>query len=148
MAFSFTVRRAEIGDAEAIARLASELGYTATPEQISERLSALLAAATHFVFVAATPTGLLGWIHTERRLLLESGEKAEIVGLIVGSQVRRLGVGRSLMAAAERWAAAQQLKSVTVRSNIVRLESHPFYEGLGYVRKKTQHSYAKALSAI
>jgi hypothetical protein len=34
---------------------------------------------------------------------------------------------------------------MTVRSNVVRAESHPFYERLGYVRSKTQHAYRKHL---
>jgi predicted N-acetyltransferase YhbS len=34
---------------------------------------------------------------------------------------------------------------MTVRSNVVRSGSHPFYERLGYARSKTQHAYRKAL---
>jgi hypothetical protein len=37
------------------------------------------------------------------------------------------------------------MRSISVRSNVARLESHPFYERLGYVRTKTQHAYAKQL---
>jgi hypothetical protein len=37
----------------------------------------------------------------------------------------------------------QGLAVVTVRSNVVRVESHPFYERLGHVRGKTQHVYTK-----
>jgi len=37
------------------------------------------------------------------------------------------------------------LESVAVRSNIVRTESHPFYERVGYQRVKTQHAYFKRL---
>lgn len=80
-------------------------------------------------------------------MLLESGERAELVGLVVRSDARRIGVGKALVLAAEHWASAQGLQTITVRSNIVRAESHPFYESIGYVRKKTQHTYAKAPSA-
>ena len=34
---------------------------------------------------------------------------------------------------------------IVVRSNVVRPESHPFYEKIGYERKKTQHVYARSL---
>ena len=37
------------------------------------------------------------------------------------------------------------LENVSVRSNVVRLESHPFYERAGYVRVKTQHAYWKRI---
>jgi len=35
--------------------------------------------------------------------------------------------------------------NIVVRSNVVRPESHPFYEKIGYERKKTQHVYARSL---
>ena len=35
---------------------------------------------------------------------------------------------------------------MTVRSNVVRHESHPFYERVGYERTKTQHAYRKRLA--
>jgi hypothetical protein len=34
---------------------------------------------------------------------------------------------------------------ISVGSNVVRPESHPFYEHLGYQRAKTQHAYRKRL---
>ena len=145
MQVSFHVRNAVGSDAAEIARLSAELGYPASVEEISSRLARLLPQSAQFIAVAAGPERLLGWVQTERRMLLESGEKAEIVGLVVGVEARRAGVGRALVLAAERWAYSQRLGTVVVRSNIVRAESHPFYEGIGYERRKTQHTYAKVL---
>ena len=34
---------------------------------------------------------------------------------------------------------------MSVRSDIVRAESHPFYQRVGYERAKTQHVYRKRL---
>ena len=79
------------------------------------------------------------------REVLEIGRLAEILGLVVDASVRRQGVGQQLVAAAEAWANAHGLPGMTVRSNVVRAESHPFYEALGYVRIKTQHTYRKVL---
>jgi hypothetical protein len=45
----------------------------------------------------------------------------------------------------EAWPARRGLKSVSLRSNIVRDEAHTFYERLGYERVKTQHAYRKHL---
>jgi GNAT superfamily N-acetyltransferase len=140
------IRAARSADAAEIAALSVELGYPATAQEISSRLSALLALADRFVAVAVGPdSALVGWVAAERRLLLESGERAELVGLVVASAARRTGIGAALVAAAERWAARQGLGSMVVRSNVVRAESHPFYESLGYTRKKTQHTYEKRL---
>jgi GNAT superfamily N-acetyltransferase len=146
MVTAIQIRAAQSADAADIAALSVELGYPATAQEISSRLSALLARADHFVEVAVSPdSALVGWVAAERRLLLESGERAELVGLVVAAAARRTGIGAALVAAAERWAARQGLRSIYVRSNVVRAESHPFYESLGYTRKKTQHTYEKRL---
>lgn len=78
-------------------------------------------------------------------MTLESGERIEIVGLVVSAAVRQGGVGRRLVDDAEQWAVSQGFDTIGVRSNVARAESHPFYERLGYVRGKTQHVYGKAL---
>lgn len=95
--------------------------------------------------VAEQSSGIVGWVAAERRLLLESGERAEIVGLIVGAGSRRNGIGRALVQAAEEWAVERRLDLIAVRSSVTRVESHPFYERLGYIRSKTQHAYLKRL---
>jgi GNAT superfamily N-acetyltransferase len=55
------------------------------------------------------------------------------------------GVGRRLVGAAEEWASGRGLSQVTLRSNVIRPESHAFYERVGYTRFKTQHTYRKTL---
>ena len=140
------IREAAIGDAAEIARLSAQLGYPAPAQVFESRLQKLLASAQHAVFVAANADGgLSGYIAVEHRLIIECGERAEIAALVVDSQVRRGGVGRTLVAAAERWAAELGMGDVVVRSNAVRAESHPFYQGLDYERTKTQHVYRKSL---
>ena len=139
------IRSAALDDAAEIARLCGELGYPAAAQDLHERLALLLPQATQFIAVAEREHALYGWVAAERRVLLEYGERAEIVGLVVDARARRIGVGQALVAAAERWACGQGLREITVRSNIARVESHPFYERLGFVRRKTQHNYAKPL---
>jgi GNAT superfamily N-acetyltransferase len=148
MGASPRLRNARLDDAAQIARLADELGYPATTQDIAARLTALLPQSHHHVVVAQGDDGLLGWIAVERRLTLESGERIEIVGLVVSSVARRSGIGQALVADAERWALAQGFDSIVVRSNVARAESHPFYERLGYVRRKTQHLYSKPLGQV
>ena len=148
VADSFHLRNARDDDAAEIARLADELGYPATAMEIAARLALLLSQAHHHVMVADSDGALLGWIAVERRLTLESGERIEIVGLVVSRTTKRGGIGRALVADAERWALGQGFDSITLRSNVARTESHPFYERLGYVRRKTQHAYSKSLCAM
>jgi GNAT superfamily N-acetyltransferase len=131
-------------DAPEIARLAGELGYEASAEQMQRRLERLCADATQFVCVASAEAArLLGWIHAAQTLVLESGEAVEILGLIVDPAARRRAVGRALVLAAEAWACASGAERIVVRSNAVRTESHTFYPALGYTLDKTQHVYRK-----
>ena len=140
------IRSARPGDAAEIARLCTELGYTASPQDIEARLPSLLATGNHYIAVAAgSDSTLLGWIAAEHRLLLESGERVEIVGLVVGRDARARGIGKALVSTTERWATSRGVSTVLVRSNIARNESHAFYQRIGYTRTKTQHAYVKTL---
>ena len=141
----FAIRTAEIGDAAEIARLSGELGYPVQAAAVANNLALLLPQATHRVWVAAGSDSLLGWIAAERRLLVEAGPRVELVSLVVDARTRRSGIGQALVAAVEDWTRAQGLTTLVVRSNVVRVESHPFYAKLGFVRTKTQHSYSKQL---
>lgn len=116
-------------------------------EVTTSSLETLLHSARYFVAVAPAPNcSLLGWLVAERRLWLESGEGIEITGLVVSASARRLGVGKSLVASAEHWAIQQGFRLIRVRSNVSRVESHPFYQRIGFSPKKTQHVYEKPLS--
>jgi GNAT superfamily N-acetyltransferase len=142
-----TIRRAVLADAERLAELSAVLGYPVPLATMAARLTRLLASAADIVAVAVAPSGLVvGWIHGAEHELIETGSHCEILGLVVDAVHRKVGAGRQLVAAVEEWAASRRLEYVGVRSNIVRIESHPFYEQLGYCRVKTQHSYRKPLS--
>lgn len=146
----YSIRAATSSDCAEIARLAGELGYPTLPEEISARLRSLLERPNHFIAVAAADgkEQLLGWIAGEERTLLVAASQIEIMGLVVDHEARRLGVGQALIEALERWANEGRGRDcVVVRSNVVRAESHPFYERLGYRRKKSQHVYLKELVA-
>lgn len=140
------IRRARPEDAARLAQLSEVLGYPVKPEILRDRLDRLLEGSRDVVFLAELPkAGTVGWIHGAEQELLESDRRCEILGLVVDPKHRGKGVGRRLVEAVERWAEQRGLKQIAVRSNVTRLESHPFYERLGYVRAKTQHAYRKPL---
>lgn len=140
-----SLRPAGMADAAEITRLCAELGYPTSLEDMTARLGVVLSAGDRQVFVVEDGHKLLGWIGVELRTSLETGRKAEIVGLVVDADARRSGTGRRLVSAAENWVRQHGLDAVMVRSNTVRTESHPFYEGIGFVRRKSQHIYFKTL---
>lgn len=139
------LRKAHIGDAPEFARLTAELGYPVSTEDMRDRLKLLLSHPDHHISVVEEGDALVGWIAVEHRRTLESGERVEIVGLVVDQRRRGAGVGRMLVADAEQWAHRSGFDAIAVRSNILREDSHPFYQRLGYVKRKTQHFYLKTL---
>jgi len=140
------VRAATLNDAPEIARLCDELGYSVSVDNVHEQLRTIADLPTDGIAVAVSEDGaVIGWIQTHASSVLESGFRAEIVGLIVSGTVRRQGIGRRLVAWAEEWARAIGAPRIVVRSNVVRTESHAFYPALGYVATKTQLVYRKAL---
>ena len=142
---TLNIRKATVADAPAIAQLSGELGYPVNAGTMRERLERILERDEHVVFVAET-TEVAGWIHAAEHELLEIGKHCEICGLVVGSGQRGQGIGRHLIEAVEEWAPGRGLKQISVRSNVIRPESHPFYERLGFDRYKTQYAYRKRLA--
>lgn len=148
MTTAILLRKAGMRDASEMARLAGELGYATSVEAMGDRLHVLLSHPDHCINVAEQGDVLLGWVAAEHRRTLESGERVEIVGLVVDARRRGTGIGRMLVAAAEQWARELGFDAISVRSNIARDASHPFYERLGYRRRKTQHYYVKPLKNV
>jgi GNAT superfamily N-acetyltransferase len=142
------VRPAEQDDANALARLAGELGYPSTPVKVLARLDRLRAdPGSHAVFVAErAPGAVLGWLHVFVARRLETDCFAEIGGLVVSSGARSAGVGAALVARAERWALDHGLTTLRVRSNVTRQRTHRFYERYGFARVKEQLVLQKPLA--
>lgn len=142
------LRPATVLDALRIAALSDVLGYPNAPAAIAERLQRLLPSDSDLILVATVPPDeVIGWVHANAQDLLDSGRRAEILGLVVDPAWQGRGAGRSLVEAVEAWARAKGLPTLAVRSNVVRAQSHPFYERLGFSRVKTQHSYRKPLQS-
>ena len=141
------VRNARMADAERFAVLSGQLGYPTTAAKVRVRLRHFLKDRDHAIWVAEVQRGrVIGWIHVFVRRLLESDPEAEIGGLVIDENFRGRGAGKLLVERAERWAKEKHMKSVCLRSNIVRKEAHRFYQQLGYEIVKTQHAFRKVHS--
>src|SRR4029453_10160986 len=139
-----TTRRATLADVPCLAGLSGVLGYPVDAGALANRLTRLLARDENAVFGVVTALGeVVGWIHALELELLEVERHCEIAGLVVNVAHRGQGAGRQLVEAAERWAASRGNAPMNVRSNVVRAESRPFSERMGYERIKTQHAYRK-----
>jgi GNAT superfamily N-acetyltransferase len=126
-----TIRRCRLSDAQAVAELATELGYPTDAAQAGARLAHLLGRAEDAIFAAEDEGVLVGWLHAREMRELESEPCGEIAGLVVAAPRRGQGVGKALVQAALAWAAERGLANMRVRSNVVRQETHRWYQAAG-----------------
>ena len=147
MTHTLTIRNATHSDAPRLAELSAMLGYPQPPERLAATLARVLGRSGEVVLVADLGHGqAIGWLHGAEQELLETGRSCEILGLVVDASHRGVGAGRKLVDAIESWARDRGIESVSVRSNVVRVEAHPFYLRMGFDRVKTQHAYRKSVS--
>ena len=142
-----TIRLATPDDLATITRLAAQLGYTVTENDVRRQFAVIARQADNAVYVAATPEAtVVGWIHLYIDHSLLHGPLVALGGLVVDEAHRGRGTGRRLMKQAETWGRARDCAAVYLKSNAIRHAAHAFYESLGYQRVKTQYAYYKSLS--
>ena len=134
-----TIRPACLEDAERISILCEQLGYSASNEDIKNRLFSLQEDDSHIIYVATLPNNfVVGWVHAHKCHLVIMSPQVLIFGLVVDINYRSNGIGGLLMQQIEKWARINNCQTIRLRSNIIRKEAHKFYEKMGY--KNTKHS--------
>lgn len=124
-----------------------ELGYETTSDQMRARLKSILPDARYSTFVARIGKELCGMIGTLTHMSHEHNDlSGKIIALVVSKKQRRSGVGRTLLAAAEKDFTARNVTRVTLTTRFERDEAHQFYEALGYSR--TGFRFAKSLAPV
>jgi GNAT superfamily N-acetyltransferase len=141
-----SIREITEDDADAAARLSGELGYPADPADVRQRIATIRAASASAVFVACASHHVIGWIDVSINRHLAIGAFAEIGGFVVSGEHRGRGIGRMLLDHAERWAAAQGVATMIVRSRTSRERAHRFYLREGYTILKTSAVFTKKLA--
>ena len=143
---SLQIRAMQAADAAIVAGLSSELGYPATAELITQRITLLSAQAAHQLLVAEHPLqGIVGWVHVYGMQPFQADQYAEIGGLVVGTLARRTGAGKALMRAAEAWASEHGYTSMRLRSGMHRPEAHLFNAAIGYNKVRESMMFRKML---
>jgi len=129
---TIVLRLAEPSDAEAIAALFTDEGYPAGPSDIVGRLERF--ASPHSRVVVAEHEGaLLGFIAIHALPRFEHDDRiVRILALVVDAGARERGVGRALMAEAERVGREVGAAFVELTAGHHRPEARHLYESLGY----------------
>ena len=127
-----SIRPATPADADAIASLFTDEGYPAGPSDIVERLGRFASVHSQ-VLVAEHDGGILGFIAIHAMPRFEHDDRImRILALVVDAGARERGVGRALMAEAERIASELGAAFIEITAGHHRPEARHLYESLGY----------------
>jgi GNAT superfamily N-acetyltransferase len=97
-----------------------------------------LRTTGHGAFVAMYENDVIGWIGMAQAVQIESAPFCEIRGLIVDEKYRGKGIGKLLIEKAKQWSKATGNKTLRLRTNVIRKETHLFYQHLGFKEIKEQ----------
>jgi len=137
------IRKAVLSDAPELATLTEQLGYPADIEGTKTILEDLLRKQEYAVFVGIIDNKTVAWIQLHQVISMETGVYVEIIGLVVDEEYR--GLGRLLLHAASDWSRSVDCYRLRVRCNIIRTESHKFYQNSGFILKKEQKVFDSLL---
>jgi GNAT superfamily N-acetyltransferase len=131
-----TIREAVLNDAPEIAVLMCELGYETRRTEMETRLELILSNRAYKTFVAVMDGSVCGMIGTLTHYpsYEHNDPSGRILALVTLSAARRRGIGRALIATAEKDFAQRGIKRVAVNTQLTREDAHKFYESLGYER--------------
>ena len=134
-------------DSKDVAKLAGQLGYPASSEEVVRNLQSIRAADNQEVFVARIDAHgpVVGWVHVYEHLSIATGPRCEIGGVVVDGALRSQGIGTQLMLSAELWAKNRGLAGIRFSSRTSRTEAHRLYERLGFQIQKTSHVFNKQI---
>jgi GNAT superfamily N-acetyltransferase len=143
---SVHIRRSSSADADALARLSTQLGYPTDAAAITRRLCGIAEREDGVVLVAASDAGaVLGFAQASPQHFLIAEPFVDLTALVVDEGVRGSGVGAALLRAVEQWSRERGFAVVRVRSNVIRERAHRFYLREGYAEHKRQAVFQKQL---
>ena len=138
------IRDAQPDDAEAIARLLTQLGYPTDSSAVPARLERLRVAGDR-VLVAELDGRAAGLAHLHVSPSIEHETPvARLSALVVDADCRGRGVGRTLAEAVESDARSRGCTALFVTTSERRDGAHAFYERLGL--EHTGRRYGRTLS--
>jgi len=124
-----------MNDAAALAQLMWELGYETTKSEMRMRMERIAVDERYRTFVAVCDGKVCGMIGTVTSLSYEVNDPGgRILALATLSTTRRRGIGRALIATAEKDFAERGITRVALNTRLTREDAHKFYESLGYER--------------
>lgn len=131
----YKIRKISMPDAKALLPLIEQLGYITTEENLIARIALYQHSPNDCAWIAIQNDTIIGCIALHFYDLFHSTERyARITSLVVKDTHRRRGIGRRLIARAERYALQKNCSTLELSSSLKRskLGTHDFYAKLGY----------------
>jgi ribosomal protein S18 acetylase RimI-like enzyme len=112
-----------------------ELGYQTDRTEMETRLELILLNPAYKTFVAIMDGSVCRMIGTLTYPSYEHNDASgRILALVTSSTARRRGIGRALIATAEKDFAQRGIRHVSLDTRLTREDAHKFYQLLGYER--------------
>ena len=144
MAETMQIREARKSDAEELSRLFEVLGFPIASSLVESHWAEWLQSGNQGIVAEGMDGCLIGVITIHRKIVLHRPYPVgRIMLLVVDTPARGLGVGKTLLQAAETALANQGCKLVEITSRMQLVEAHGFYEYMGYSR--TSIRFAKKI---
>ena len=141
-----TYREIKAEDIPKVVGLIKQLGYNVTPDELKMRLEEITSHNKGTVFIAENDKQkIIGSVQALIDTRFAGGMFGEIVSLVVDESERGRGIGKKLIDESADWLKKKGLKRLRVRCNVIRDETHKFYNHLGFVEKKSQKIFEKTL---
>lgn len=137
-----TMAPADIAPARA---LLSQLGYDMNAKEVKRRYEAIKEKHDHAVFVGEEDGRLVALLHLYERPAFDKPPEAIVQAIVVDHNLRGMGIGKTMMDVAERWASERGFSSIALTSSVSRSDAHSFYNRLGYKAEATSHLFRKRL---
>lgn len=126
--------------------LTNALGYPTTIEQMSARMGTICRLDHYHTLVAVSGHKIVGYAGLIKNYFWEQdGTYVRIQALVVDKEYRRSGIGKKLLAAAEKYAAdnGASMLFLSCGNREERRSAHLFYPAMGFEARST--GYVKRL---
>ena len=129
------IRHATIDDTPRLLPLLSELGYPTTLEDLNRRFLKFVKNPGYGIAVCEMDekiTGFIAWTITDH--LISDATRFSIVGIVVSTNHRNMGIGKKLMKFVEDIAKQHSPAIIDLTSGLRRAKdgTHEFYKRIGY----------------
>ncbi|MFD1738623.1 GNAT family N-acetyltransferase [Bacillus salitolerans] len=140
------IRKATVSDVSELTSLMEHLGYPTTLDKMKARFDNIESKSDYNTLVASYNGNIVGMIGLVKGYYYEiDGSYVRIVALVVNSNYRSKGIGKSLVQEAEKWAREIGASGIGLNSGNrpERIKAHEFYKSMGYIEKSI--GFAKSL---